>query len=87
VHDLQAWLMLHSHDVTGNFRSPAVIIVIGVALLVIVALLVERQRPSRRVARARHSETIPTWGDLYLESLAEAHRKPRRIHRGRISTP
>lgn len=88
MHNLQAWALSHSPTFTGDGRSLAV--VIGVALLITLALLLERQRPTRRVARARHPETIPTWGDMYLNSLAEAHSKPHRphrLHRGRIGTP
>lgn len=87
MYDLPASLMLHIPVVSGSTRSLAVIIAVGVALLLILALVVERQRPSRRLSRARHPETIPTWGDLYLESLAEAHRKSGRLPRGRASAP
>ncbi len=87
VHDLQAWLMLHSPDSTGSGRSLAVIIAAGVILILILTMVVERQRPVRRVSRARHPDTIPTWGDLYLDSLAEAHRRPHRLPRGRIGAP
>jgi hypothetical protein len=87
VQDLQTWLMLQSSHVIENSRSVAVGIAAGVALLLIMALVLERQRPARRVSRARHPETIPTWGDLYLDTLAEAHRKPHRLPRGRIGSP
>jgi hypothetical protein len=76
--------MLHTPDVIKGDSSLTLAIALGVVLLIVLALILERQRPSRRVSRARHPETIPTWGDLYLDSLAEAHRKQHRIHRGRI---
>jgi hypothetical protein len=87
VHNLQAWLTLHSHSVMASGRSLVIAVAAGVVLLVILALILERQRPTRRVSRARHPETIPTWGDLYLDSLAEAHRKTHRQPRGRIGAP
>jgi hypothetical protein len=90
VHNLQTWVTSHSPHVIGGGRFLALAVVIGIMLLVSLVLLLERQRPTRRVSRARHPETIPTWGDMYLESLAEAHSKPRRSHRlprGRISAP
>lgn len=90
VHDLQTWLMLQAPTISESSRSLAVAIAAVVALLLIVALVLERQRPSRRVSRARHPDTIPTWGDLYLDSLAEAHRKAasssKRTHR-RAASP
>ena len=90
VHNLQTWVISHSPQFTGGNRLLVLIVVIGVVLLVSLAVLLERQRPARRVSRARHPETIPTWGDMYLNSLAEAHSKPHRphrMHRNRISTP
>ena len=87
MQDLQTWLMMQVPNVTESSRSLAVAIAAGVALLLIVALVLERQRPARRVSRARHPETIPTWGDMYLDSLAEAHRKPHRLPRGRMGAP
>ena len=90
MHNLQTWVLSHSPDFAGGGRSSVFIIVIGVLLLVTLVLLLERQRPTRRVARARQSETIPTWGDMYLNSLADAHSKQRRSHRlprGPVSTP
>jgi hypothetical protein len=90
VHNLQTWVMAHSPHFTQGNRSLTFIVVIGVVLLICLAVFLERQRPSRRVARARHPETIPTWGDMYLNSLAEAHSKQHHSHRlprGPISTP
>lgn len=86
MQNLQAWLLLHSPNVAASGRSLAVAIVAGVLLLLILTLVVQRQRPTRRLSRARHPETIPTWGDLYLDSLAEAHRKQHHLPRRRIST-
>ncbi len=84
---IQVWLMLQVPHFTGSGRSLTLAIVAGVVLMLSLAVLLERQRPSRRVFRARRPETIPTWGDLYLDSLAEAHRRPRRSSRGPLSTP
>jgi hypothetical protein len=87
VQNIHTWLMLQAPNIMENGRSLALGIAAGVALLLILALVLERQRPARRVSRARHPETIPTWGDLYLDSLAEAHRKPHRLPRDRIGAP
>jgi hypothetical protein len=87
MQDLPMWLMRQAPNITGSGRPLAIAIAAGVALLLILVLVLERQRPARRVSRARHPETIPTWGDLYLDSLAEAHRKPHRLPRGRIGAP
>jgi hypothetical protein len=84
VNNFQAWLMLHTPDVLGGGLSLVIAVAAGVVLLIVLALILERQRPSRRVSRSRHPDTIPTWGDLYLDSLAEAHRKHHRAHRGRM---
>lgn len=89
MHNLQMWVMAHSPHFTGGGRSWA-IVVVGMVLLIGLAVLLERRRRTRRASRARRPETIPTWGDMYLNSLAEAHIKqhrPHRLHRGRISTP
>ncbi len=90
MHNLQTWAMAHSPQFTEGGRLLALVVFVGAVLLVSLAVLLERQRPTRRVSRARHPETIPTWGDMYLNSLAEAHSKPHRphrLHRGRIGTP
>jgi len=90
VHNLQTWVMAHSPHFTEGSRSLGFVVVVSVVLLISLAVVLERQRPTRRVSRARHPETIPTWGDMYLNSLAEAHSKPHRphrLHRGRISMP
>ena len=90
MHNLQTWVMAHSLHFTGGGRSLAIVVVVSVVLLIGLAVLLERRRLTRRASRARHPETIPTWGDMYLNSLAEAHIKqhrPHRLHRGRISIP
>ena len=89
MHNVQLWVTSHFPHFTAGSRSSDVIVVVGAVLLICLAVILERQRPTRRVARARQPETIPTWGDMYLNSLAEAHSKPHRphwLHRGRIST-
>ena len=87
MHDLQLWLTLYAPHVSTGSRAMTVAIIVGVALLVTVALFLEEQRPSRRVARARAADTIPTWGDMYLDSLAETYRRSHRFSRGRTSAP
>ena len=87
MHDIQVWLTQDLPTITSGGRSATLAVLAAVLVIVALALVLERQRPSRRVARARHPETIPTWGDLYLESMAENYRKAQRFHRGRISAP
>lgn len=83
MHNLQIWFMVHSPHLG---RSMTFVVACGLVLLVSAAIVLERQRPARRVARARHPETIPTWGDMYLDSLAASHQKAHRLHRGRIGS-
>lgn len=87
MHDLRLWLTLYAPHVSTGGRGLALAVMAGVALLLAVAVILEEQRPSRRVARARHRETIPTWGDMYLDSLAETYRPHQRFPRGRSSAP
>ena len=87
MHDIQVRLTQHLPTITSGGRSATLAVLAAVLVIVALALVLERQRPLRRVARARHPETIPTWGDLYLESMAENYRKAQRFHRGRISAP
>ena len=85
MHDLQLWLTLYAPHVSPGSRGVALALIAAVTVLLAVAVIAEEQRPSRRVARARHVETIPTWGDMYLDSLAETYRPHHRFPRGRSS--
>lgn len=85
MHDLQLWQRLYAPWLSDSSRPWVIVLTVTALLLVLLALLILRQRPTRRVSRARHPETIPTWGDLYLDSLAENYRRPHRFSRSRTT--
>lgn len=52
------------------------------ALCLVVCVLLQRRRRSRRALRNYPSSMPPTWGAMYRDVLAQAHERPARLGRG-----
>jgi protein-S-isoprenylcysteine O-methyltransferase Ste14 len=61
-----------------------VLAVIGLLLLVYLVLSLMRRRYLHRATYAHHADEPVNWSGLYREGLAQAHRRPKRVHRSHL---
>jgi hypothetical protein len=57
----------------------------GVLIVLGVAVVLLHRRSTTQPPRIQYSKALPTWSALYLEALAQARTKPRRLSRSQWS--